>query len=205
MQRRESGPMSRCNPTGTWRDDLYDAAFEYLLGHYFERGHGVVALKVQNLGGRFLPDVEIAVTLEFEPLTALDDKPDGDGLPHPPRDYGTPEPIRGLSSVMRAMSDSPLVDFGSVPDLSRRTWIEDGSVIVRFGVGDLRQHGTDTSDEVYLLLRSRPPDGILRGTWTATVRDIDGLLTGMVDLPVAEEPVALVALLPTDLGAAKRR
>ena len=52
---------------------------------------------------------------------------------------------------------------------------------------------------------TRPPDGILHGTWTATVRDIDGVLTGTVDVPVAAEPVDFAALLPTDLGPAKRR
>lgn len=64
-----------------------------------------------------------------------------------------------------------------------------------FEIGDLRQHATDTSDDVYVFLTRRPEDGVLRGTWKATVRDIDGVLTGTIDLAVADEPVHVVKVL----------
>jgi hypothetical protein len=188
-----------------WREGLVGAAFAYLAGLYFDGGHGVIALVLRNLGGRFLPDVEVDVTFDFEPLAALDSTPEKVNLPRRPRDYGTPEQVPDLSAAMRAATANPLFDIASAPDLHRRTWVEKGSTIIRFDVGDLRQHGTDTSDEMYLLLSSRPADGVLHGTWKASVRDIDGIMTGMVNLPVAEDPVDLATLLPTDLGPARRR
>jgi hypothetical protein len=37
--------------------------------------------------------------------------------------------------------------------------------------------------------------GEIQGTWTATVRDVEGVLHGTLTVPVAEEPVDLGALL----------
>jgi hypothetical protein len=145
------------------------------------------------------------VTFDFEPSTAFDQMPERAGLPRRPRDYGQPEQMPELSAGLRSISRIPPVGMSSFPDPHRRTWVDKGSIIIRLGVGDLRQHATDTSDKVYVFLRGRPPDGILRGTWTATVRDIDGVVTGTVDMPVAEESVDLKTLLPADLGVARRR
>lgn len=80
------------------------------------------------------------------------------------------------------------IDAGS-GGFHRRTWIEDGSVVVKWDVGNLRQHARDVSDQVYILLSARPLDGVLHGMWKATVRDLDGVLTGTVDVPVAEHPI----------------
>ena len=91
--------------------------------------------------------------------------------------------------------------IGPVPGLrgrGRRTWVEDGSIHIRFGVGDLRQYEDDTSDEVYVLLGARPGDGILRGTWRATIRDPNDVLTGTLEVQVAEEPVDVIALLEAE-------
>jgi hypothetical protein len=80
------------------------------------------------------------------------------------------------------------VACGTVPG------VEDGSVRRVFRVGDLRQHATDTSDDVYLLLLGRPEGGMLRGTWTATIRDQGGVLSGTLDIPIADEAVDVLAL-----------
>lgn len=69
---------------------------------------------------------------------------------------------------------------------------------MRFDIGDLRQHAVDVSDEVYVYVNRRPDDGILHGTWKATVRDVDGVLTGTVDVPVAEAPVDVVEVLTAE-------
>jgi hypothetical protein len=77
----------------------------------------------------------------------------------------------------------------------RRSWIEKGSVRIRFNVGDLRQEGTEESDDHYLVLPARPSDGILHGTWKATVPDVYGVLTGTLDVPVEAAPVDIRDLL----------
>jgi hypothetical protein len=76
----------------------------------------------------------------------------------------------------------------------RRTWIEveDGSYRIQFHIGDLRQHGADTSADVFILVRARPKDGILHGTWKATIR---GVVEGVLDVPLRHEPVEPNAIL----------
>jgi hypothetical protein len=182
-----------------WRDRLVDAAFEALPGAYVARGLGVLALEVENLGSRFLPDVEVEVRFEFECAAGYDDEPHTHRLPSPPRAFGEPKPRADLLSTAGLLS--PAISVPHLPDLGgigRRTWVEEGSIVVRFGIGDLRQHATDISDEVYILVNRRPQDGLLHGTWKATVRDIDGLMTGTIDVPVADEPVDVVDVLTTD-------
>ena len=60
-----------------------------------------------------------------------------------------------------------------------------------FDVGDLRQEDTDTSDDHYLLLQERPPGGMLRGTWKATVPEVHGVIRGTLGVAVREDPVEL--------------
>jgi len=100
--------------------------------------------------------------------------------------------FRSPGLVLPAIAYTP--DLGNI---GRRTWVEDGSVVVRFDIGDLRQHAIDTSDDVYMFMTRRPDDGVFHGTWTATVRDIDGVLTGTIDVPVDNEPVDVLKLLTT--------
>lgn len=179
----------------SWRDEFLEASLRALPSAYVASGHGVVALQVENLGSRFLPDIEVEVRFEFDGASGTDEEPDYHRLPSPPRAYGKPEPRMGLLSSGLI---SPKLATPYLPDISgvgRRTWVDDGSVVVMFEIGDLRQHATDTSDDVYVFLTRRPEDGVLRGTWKATVRDIDGVLTGTIDLAVADEPVDVVKVL----------
>jgi hypothetical protein len=95
----------------------------------------------------------------------------------------------------------PSARIGWVPGLQgrgRRTWVDKGSIHIRFTVGDLRQYADDTSDEVYVVLSARPGDGILRGTWRATIREPNDVLTGTLQVQVAEEPVDVIALLKAE-------
>ncbi len=181
-----------------WRDRLIEASFEALPGACVGCGHGVVALEVENLGNRFLPDVELEVRFEFEGATGFDEAPRKLGLPGPPRAFGKPKPRADLLSaglLAPAISPPYIRNLGEVP---RRTWVEEGSIVVKFEIGDLRQQASDTSDEVYIFLNQRPENGVLHATWKATVRDVDGLLTGTIDLPVREEAVEIIDVLLSD-------
>jgi hypothetical protein len=51
---------------------------------------------------------------------------------------------------------------------------------------------------VYVFIGQRPDDGVLHSTWRATVRDVDGVLKGTINVPVADQPVDVVALLTTE-------
>ncbi len=182
-----------------WRDRLVDAAFDALPGAYVALGHGVLSLEVENLGSRYLPDVELEVRFEFEGAAAYDDEPRTVRLPSPPRKFGGPKPRADFLSAAGLVS--PALSMPYLPDLGgvgRRTWVEEGSIVIKFGIGDLRQHATDTSDDVYVFVSQPPDDGVLHGTWKATVRDIDGVLTGTIDVPVADTPVDVIDVLTSE-------
>lgn len=184
-----------------WRDEWAEAAKNGLPERYVRDGHGVVRVEIRNLGSRFLPDVELEVRFEFEPARGLDKRPERAKLPAPPREYGKPEPHRDLLATAVRFPKYAVPPL-PMERLTRRTWVEDGSVIVTFRIGDLRQHASDTSDDVFVVLVERPEGGVLHGTWKATVRDVDGVFTGVVDVPVTEEPVAVATLFaPKDKTA----
>jgi hypothetical protein len=183
-----------------WRKELVDAAPKCLPGRYVRAGHGVIQLEVENLGSRFLPDVEVEATFGDETAQGFHERPEWRDYPEKPHAFGEDRMRHDFASVLNPPRFVPPV-LPSVGSIGRRTWVEDGSVKVRWHVGDLRQHGKDQSEEVYVFLSARPPDGALHGTWKATVPDIEGVLTGTFDLPVADAPVDLGALL----RARKRR
>lgn len=178
-----------------WAERRVLTASAAVRGRYVSAGHGIIALTVYNPTGRFLPDVEVEAHFEGDTVIGLGKKPRLEGLPSPPRPYGQWRPrslfpeLLGLDYHLRRPNYSPMVGT------RRRTWVEDGSVRLVFRVGDLRQHATDTSDDVYLLLTGRPEDGVLRGTWKATIRDQEGVLSGPLEIPVANEAVDILTLL----------
>lgn len=182
----------------TWHERLVEASLEALPGAYVSAGHGVLAFEVENLGSRFLSDVEVEIRFDFDGAAGSDEEPDPRRLPSPPREYGKPKP---RADFLSSGLISPVITPPYLPDLGgigRRTWVEDGSVIVKFDIGDLRQHAIDVSDDVYVFVTRPPEDGVLHGTWKATVRDVGGVLTGTVDVAVAEEPVDVVEVLTTE-------
>jgi hypothetical protein len=187
----------------SWSERAMADAPAVLAARYMDARHGLVAVEVHNPTGRYLPKVEVEVHFEWEPLTTWRRRHDGGSMAPFPRPYGQPKPSPFAESRMFVPHAVGLGYTPSVPPI-RRSWIEKGSVRIRFDVGDLRQEGTDESDDHYLILPTRPPDGVLHGTWKATVPDVYGVLTGTLDVPVAEEPVDLRNLLdnapePADL------
>jgi hypothetical protein len=176
-----------------WAEHRARTASAAVRGKYVNAGHGVVALTVHNPTGRFLPDVEVEAYFEGDNLIGLDEEPPLEELPSPPRPYGQRRPRSLFAPGLNWHLPSP--NFTSpIEGMRRRTWVEDGSVRLVFRVGDLRQHGTDTSDDVYLILHERPAGGMVRGTWKATIRDQEGVLSGTFDIPVADDPVDVLAL-----------
>ena len=177
-------------------------ADEHDEAHWIEWkcGLGRVAVRVHNPSGRYLPKVMVELHFEWERVVSTEPDYDEEYLPAEPRPHGEPTP----SPLARSLVISPLTypsiissSLGGNP-LPPRSWIEEGSVKIVFNVGDLRQEGTDTSDDHYLPLPERPPDGILRGTWKATVPEVHGVIRGDLEVPVQDDPVDLRDLLDNE-------
>jgi hypothetical protein len=176
-----------------WKSKLSSAAAQGLAARYAAGGHGVIRVEVENLGSRFLPDVEVSVHFGGETVKGSDEQPRWIDYPRAPHEFGKSRVRDNFAALSRLRVPSyPMPDIGVI---HRRTWVEDGSIKVRWAVGDLRQHATVESDDVYVLLRERPADGILRGIWKATVPDVEGVLSGTVDVPVTDDPVDIGAVL----------
>ena len=180
----------------TWSGRATSAGPAVLVDRLLRAGHGLIAVRVHNPSGRYLPKVMVEVHFEWDHVSSPERQYPAPSFPTNPRTYGDPTP----SSLARSLSISPPIYPSAIPSLGRapvppRSWTEKGSVRIVFNVGDLRQEGTDTSDEHYLFLRERPPDGILHGAWKATVPEVHGVIRGTLEVPVREDPVELRDLL----------
>lgn len=177
-----------------WRREVLDVAPRCLPGRYTRAGHGVIRLQAENLGSRFLPDVEIEATFGDESARGLDEDPEWMDYPVEPHPFGQPKQRYDFASMLGSPYIPPVIP-AITSTRPRTTQVEKGSVKVRWHVGDLRQHGKDESEEVYVFLAACPTGGTLRGTWKATVPDMDGVVTGTFDIPVADAPVNIGVLL----------
>ena len=153
-----------------WAEAATKEAPAVVLGRYVDASHGVVAVTITNPTGRFLTDVEVQVLFEGEHVGGFEEAPELVELPPEPRPYGERtkshflDPSLGFdASMLRA--HRPL----DLPSPVRRTRIEvgQGSVRIRFHIGDLRQHGTDTQR------RCLPTREIPAGRW-GPARSMEG-------------------------------
>ena len=181
-----------------WKDRAIKEAPAVVLGRYIEAVHGVVAVTVTNPTGRFLTDVEVEVVFEGDHVGGFVEAPEVVELPPEPRRYGerTESPLlsRSMGFDASLLGVHPGQTFTPPP---RRTHIDakPGSVRIRFHIGDLRQHGTDTSADAFILVNGRPDGGILRGSWKATIRDQEGVVEGILETPLRSDPIELTELL----------
>lgn len=180
----------------TWSERAMKLGPTVLLDRYLRARYGLVAVRVHNPSDRYLPKVLVEVHFEWDRVSSPERGYPEHRLPAEPRPYGEPTP----SALAQSLSMSSRIYPSLVPSLGRtpmpqRSWTEKGSVRIVFNVGDLRQEGTDTSDDHYLLLPERPPDGTLHGTWKATVPEVRGVIRGNLEVPIREDPVDLRELL----------
>ena len=176
---------------------LKDAA-TWVMAKYLRAGHAVIRVQLHNPTGRFLPDVEVKITFEGG-VTILDERPKQPAFRPLPRRFGENEPLISPMDPRSLVLSSPMGHHFPTSVSRRQKWVKITDGITIFHVDDLRQGDTQTSDPVYVVLKSRPGDGVVRATWTATIRDQEGVLFGTLEIPVAEVPTHLE--MPTHLDA----
>ncbi len=181
-----------------WSVHTLEHALPAIKARYFRQGHDMLRVQVHNPTARFLPDVEVKVSFAGD-VNVLRRRPEQPELLPLPRRFGEREPPESLFGSITPISPFPY--FGrQFPEaaLPRQRWLKVENGVVVFHVGDLRQDGTETSDKLYLLLNSRPPDGLLEANWKATIRDQDRVLSGTVQIPVVDAPLDIEFPLPVE-------
>ena len=119
----------------------------------------------------------------------FDEVPYASSLPRPPRAYGEPKRLDiGLS-----IPTYPVPDLGALDLPSRRTWVGEGSVPITWDLGDLRPRATEESDDVYVVVRAGCSE--IQGSWNATSKSVDGVVTGEVALTGKEEPIDIGSVI----------
>lgn len=177
-----------------WVVSLREAAPAIMYGEFFaERNR--VRIQVENPTSRNLGDVQVKVNIPGEFVKAFQDEPNIEPLPSPPRKFGEPTPRVDPNFLNIARLASPHVeplDYG----LPSRLRLDDGSIIATFDAGRLRPEEVDeTEDDIFVMLTEPPPDGLLRGTWTATSVSVDAVLRGEFTVPVDETPITALQVL----------
>lgn len=184
-----------------WATELAEHAVGDLLHRYCGAGHGLVHLRVANNSTQYLPGVEIRVHIDFERAKGFEDVPEGDHMPKAPWPFGKMKPATDGRASMLSGILSPIVpnSWDYSPRYMRDTNLEDGSIKVTLDAGDLRPTAAHDGDDFFIFLPVRPPDGHLHATWTATVRDRDGILEGRLTIPVQPDPIDVGEILSTDM------
>jgi hypothetical protein len=181
-----------------WAAEFRAAALHDLPRRYCEADHGLVHLRVTNNSLQYLPGVEVQIHIAFEAAKGLADVPDGQRLPNAPRPYGQPTQSPLLTGSLAAGMPSVLSDLDGYSyggQYVRDTFIEEGSIKATLDVGDLRPTASYDGDDFYVFLSSRPAEGLLHASWTATVQNRDGIIEGRLTIPVEAEPVDVGTLL----------
>lgn len=138
-----------------WGERATKAGPAVFIGRYLRARHGLVAVRVHNPSGRYLPKVMVEVHFEWDRVSSPKRGDFEVLLQVEPRPYGEPTPTslsRSLSSSHRIFSPQIAVPPVSRTPVRQRSWTEKGSVTIKFDIGDLRQEATDTSEEHYLFL-----------------------------------------------------
>jgi hypothetical protein len=170
-----------------WREEATRASFARFERLYSANGFGRIGVKVTNTGSRFLEGVRIEMTFPPGEVDLRDDLPGRVHLPPEPWEYGKLTDLVA-SSLPRYVPSAMVHLAGLLAADHEPSSIVDGST-VSFWLGDLRQGGTGTSANVYLVLDHWPGPGSISVSWTASARNADGITTGAGEVAIAKEAI----------------
>ncbi|MFI9552341.1 helix-turn-helix domain-containing protein [Nonomuraea endophytica] len=116
-------------------------------------------------------------------------------LPRPPRPYG-PEKVRSsVFDLPMGRYQTPIYPFLQEGlGLARPQIDNGGSTSITFPAVHLRPHERVRLDPVVVVVRA-PAPAMLAGRWQSTSTSMDGRFVGELSIDVADEPMALAAVL----------
>ena len=175
----------------SWADKVREAikGGAGLLAPYFDLGYGIVKLRARNRTETNFSEVQVSAYLPGEDAVGFDEIPYPPSLPRPPRAYGEPKRL----DVGFSIPNYPVADVGAFDVPFRRTWVGEGSVPITWDLGDLRPRATEESDDVYVVVRAGCRE--IQGSWNATSKSVDGVVTGEVALTVKEGPIDIASVI----------
>jgi hypothetical protein len=120
-------------------------------------------------------------------------------LPAPPRVWGSMRPPAGFD-LMSSFASPSLFTSPKLPRLRRSSlYIEhDGSATLTFDPIDLRPRDVVELDPFHLFPRVELVGETIQATWEATSTSADGVASGVLPIPVRDEPVTIEQLLDED-------
>lgn len=177
-------------------EQLHDALPIHALVQWMEAGYGRVQLGLVNPTDRNLAEVQLELLFEQTVMAFEEpDDPEAPPIPKAPRRWG---PRPRLASPLLGATPSPLMRaLHTEFPVSRFKSIEidnSGSSRLSFDSLALRPRSRASLPAFYLLTTVDLAGAVLTGTWRATASNTDGVVEGVVHIPVGEE-----AAPPNDL------
>ena len=168
-----------------WRSEWTERAPEHWMAAYAAAGHGTCSLSLTNLTDRNFTSVEVCLEIPgAQVITDLDEVETH--LPKMPRPLGQG---RGLGLGGIRIPTVPVAGLHYSPEV----WVDndDDGAFVTWDVGDVRPEQTQHSDPLYVLVGEAPSTRQLSASWRATSKNVSGVASGVIELPLSEKPVLL--------------
>lgn len=176
-------------------DEWYEAASGVAIHHWLDQymlaGHGVYALRLENLTDHNFAEVEVRLRLEGAhvedviPAQAVE-------VPSKPAPFGSAIDPR---EVLGVQLDNSLFDLAE-PQVSESRDIavfdrDNDSFEVVWQVGHLRPEATRESDEFCIIVHAPLAEPHLTIHWSATSTSISGIVMGSHEIPLAARQVTI--------------
>lgn len=173
-----------------WHPRWLRGAPRHWLDRYLLAGHGVYALRLDNLTDQNFADVE--VRLQIEGVAVEDEIPsEASALPEKPRPFGRGvglADITRLSAAQMPLSVGLPTSFES-PDIYAIQ--RDDAIEIVWEVGHMRPEATARSDEIGVVVNAPQDSDRLAIAWSATSTSVSGVIKGTAETRLSDQPVLL--------------
>ncbi|MET9430035.1 hypothetical protein [Streptomyces sp. NPDC003036] len=158
-----------------------------------------LSLRVTNLTDLNLADVEIQLYIPgaveaVHPRTQTINE-SLTGFPSPPKPFGTPAPalFSFQPSIPHGLLPNGLIGPAPTYDPFRPGIANGGSTTITFPLGHIRPRQHADSEDIVVIV-SAPAPSTITATWSATCSNHDTVISGSLELTVADIPLSLIDL-----------
>lgn len=172
-----------------WHSQWTERALEHWMTAYAAASHGTCSLSLTNPTDHNFTSVEVCLEIPgAQVITDLDEVETY--LPKMPRPFGQGRGLAGLAGL-----NPPYIPTVPVAGLHYppAVWVDndDDGAFVTWDVGDVRPEQTLHADPLYVLVGEAPSTRQLSASWRATSKNVSGVASGVIELPLSKRPVSL--------------